>query len=230
VNASRCFLLTLGALVVFSLGRALGLLGPAVLSVSILTAALLLVAWRTGATARDLGLGAGELGAGLRYGAAAFGLVLAGLVLAAVVPATSTFLHDSRAEIGGGQLAHEVGVSIILLTAIPEELAFRGVLLGSGLHLWGAWRASLVSSALFGLWHIEPTLRTMSDNSVIAGASSSVVGQALVVAGAVAVTFAAGLAFCWLRLRSGSLLAPLLAHVATNSLALVVAWFVVHRP
>jgi membrane protease YdiL (CAAX protease family) len=40
----------------------------------------------------------------------------------------------------------------------------------------------------------------------------------------VALTFAAGLAFGWLRLRSQSLLAPMLAHIATNSVAFVVAW------
>ena len=119
-------------------------------------------------------------------------------------------------------------MSIILLTAIPEEFAFRGVLLGSALQLWGARRASLVSSALFGLWHIEPTLHTMSGNVAVGGSSSSTAEQVLVVVGAVLVTFTAGLAFCWLRLRSESLLAPVLAHVATNGLGLAVAWVVVH--
>jgi len=49
-----------------------------------------------------------------------------------------------------------------------------------------------------------------------------------VVLGSVAVTFVAGLVFCWLRLRSRSLIAPIMAHVATNGLALTVAWFAVH--
>jgi CAAX protease family protein len=215
-------------LVLFSLLRAFGMVGPALLSVSILTATLVLVAWRSGATAKDLGLGIGDLGAGARYGAVAFGLVLVALAVAAVLPRTSVFLHDSRAQIDGGQLAYELGVSIILLTAIPEEFAFRGVLLGSALQLWGGRRASLVSSALFGLWHIEPTLHTMSGNVAVRGAASSAAEQVLVVVGAVVVTFTAGLAFCWLRLRSASLLAPVLAHLATNGLGLVVAWVVVH--
>jgi CAAX protease family protein len=43
------------------------------------------------------------------------------------------------------------------------------------------------------------------------------------------VTACAGMVFCWLRLRSGSLIAPILAHVATNGLALAVAWFTVHH-
>jgi membrane protease YdiL (CAAX protease family) len=52
----------------------------------------------------------------------------------------------------------------------------------------------------------------------------------LLVLGAVAVTFVAGLAFCWLRLRSKSLIAPVIAHAATDGLALAVAWFAVHHP
>lgn len=228
VNARRCFLQATGALVVFALLRAFGLVGPPLLSVSLLTAILVLIAWRSGVTAKDLGLEAGDLGAGARYGAGAFGLVLLALAVAAALPPTSAFLHDSRAEIGGGQLAYELVVSIILLTAIPEEFAFRGVLLGSALQLWGGRRASLVSSALFGLWHIEPTLHTMSGNVAVGGTSSSIAEQVLVVVGAVVVTFTAGLAFCWLRLRSESLLAPVLAHLATNGLGLVVAWVVVH--
>jgi len=227
-NAKRCFLQATGLLVLFSLLRGFGLVGPPLLSVSILTAVLVLIAWRAGATAKDLGLGAADLRAGTRYGAVAFGLVLLALAVAAVLPATRVFLHDSRAEIDGGQLAYELGVSIILLTVLPEEFAFRGVLLGSALQLWGAQRASLVSSAIFGLWHIEPTLHTMSGNLAVGGTSSSTAEQVLVVGGAVLVTFTAGLAFCWLRLRSESLLAPVLAHLATNGLGLVVAWVVVH--
>ncbi len=207
-------------------------MGPAryvYVPVGLLTAALVLIAWRAGATRADVGLDRTDMRAGARYGACAFGIVLLFLVVAAVIPATNGFLHDSRAQISGGRLLYELGVSIVLLTAIPEEFAFRGVLLGSALRIWGPWRASLITSALFGLWHIEPTLHTMSDNRLVAGASASVGGQILVVLGSIAVTFVAGLVFCWLRLRSKSLIAPVMAHVATNGLALTVAWFTIHR-
>jgi len=176
----------------------------------------------------DLGFDRTDVGAGLRYGAGAVGIVLLVLVLAAVIPSTNGYLHDSRAQISGGRLLYELGVSIVLLTAIPEEFAFRGVLLGSALRLWGPWRASVITSLLFGLWHIEPTLGTMRDNHATAGLSASIGGQVLVVLGAIAVTFVAGLLFCWLRLRSKSLIAPVMAHAATNGLALTVAWFTVH--
>jgi uncharacterized protein len=229
VSAGRCFALTVGALVLFTVARGYGLLGPNVVAVSLLMAALVLIAWSSGATLDDLGLGRANIGAGLRYGAGAFGVVLLVLLAAAAIPATNGFLHDSRAQIDGGRLLYEVGVPILLLTAIPEEFAFRGVLLGSALRLWGPWRASLVTSALFGLWHIAPTLHTMSDNHVFRGEAASVTGQVLLVLGSIAVTFVAGLVFCWLRLRSSSLIAPVMAHVATNAVALTVAWFAVHH-
>jgi membrane protease YdiL (CAAX protease family) len=227
VIAGRCFVQTVGVLVLFSVARAFGLLGPAVLSVSLLTAALILIAWSAGATRADLGLAPADMRAGLLYGAGAFGVVLLVLLVAAVVPAINGFLHDSRAQIAGGRLLYQLGVSIVLLTAIPEEFAFRGVLLGSALRLWGPWRASLITSALFGLWHIAPTLHTMSDNRAVSGASASAGGRVLLVVGSVAVTFVAGLVFCWLRLRSRSLIAPVMGHAAVNGLALTVAWFAV---
>lgn len=228
VSAGRCFVQTVGVLVVFTVARAFGLLGPPAVAISLLVAALVLIAWSAGATRADLGLGRADMGAGLRYGAGAFGIVLLVLIVASVIPVTNGFLHDSRAQISGGRLLYELGVSIVLLTAIPEELAFRGVLLGSALRLWGPWRASLVTSALFGLWHIAPTLHTMSDNRALGGASATAGGQVMLVLGSIAVTFAAGLIFCWLRLRSRSLIAPVMAHAATDGLALAVAWFTVH--
>ena len=43
-------------------------------------------------------------------------------------------------------------------------------------------------------------------------------------AGTVLATTVAGVGFGWLRVKSGSLLAPVLAHLATNSLTFAIAW------
>jgi uncharacterized protein len=228
MKAGRCFLQTVVVLILFSIVRGIGLAGPPLVSATVLTAALALIAWRANATLADVGSDRAHLGSGLRWGLGAFGIVVLVLVAAVLLPRTNGFLHDSRAEISGGRLFYELTVSILLLTAIPEEFAFRGVLLGSALKLWGPWRATLVASALFGLWHTVPTLHTMSDNASVRGASDTTLGQALVVVGAVTVTFVAGIGFCWLRLRSKSLIAPVLAHLATNGVALAVAWIAVH--
>jgi uncharacterized protein len=227
VNARRCFVQSVAALVVFALVRAFG---PAVspgISVAVLTVALAVIARMSGATLADLGLRPAELGAGLRCGGAAFGVVLVALLLAAALPATRNLLHDERAQIDGGQLIYEIAVSIVLLTAIPEEFAFRGVVLGSAVWLWGERQATVIASTLFGLWHVQPTLATMSDNPGVSGLSAATPGRLVAVLGAVVVTFVAGLVFGWLRLRSRSLLASVLAHVATNGVGLVVAWVTV---
>jgi membrane protease YdiL (CAAX protease family) len=232
MQASRCFVAAVVVLGLFIVARSLGLLGPPGydwVAVSLLTVILALIARITGATRADLGLEPADMPAGVRYGAAAAGVVLLVLIVAATLPETSGFLHDTRARISGARLLYELGVSILLLTSVPEEFAFRGVLLGSALRLWGPWRASLVTSALFGLWHIVPTLHTMADNPAVAGFSASVAGRVLVVLGSVTVTFVAGLVFCWLRLRSRSLIAPVMAHCATNGLALAGAWLTIRH-
>jgi uncharacterized protein len=228
VNARRCFGLALTVLVVVTAARFLGLAGPTIVWTSLMTAALVLVARTSGATLADLGLRPSDAGRGLRYGALASAVVLVVLAVAALLPVTSGALHDARGDITAGQLARELVVDVVLLTAIPEEFAFRGVLLGSAVAQWGPLRGALVVSAAFGLWHVQPTLATMTSNPAVSDVSASPVGRFLVVLGAVAATFVAGLVFAWLRLRSRSLLAPVLAHAATNGLGLAVAWLAVH--
>ena len=56
MKAGRCFMQTVAVLAAFAVARSFGLLGPAVISVSLLTAALVLIAWSAGATRADLGL------------------------------------------------------------------------------------------------------------------------------------------------------------------------------
>jgi uncharacterized protein len=228
VNARRCFALGLAVLVAVTVARFAGVAGPTAVWTSVMTAALALVARTCGATRADLGLLPSDARRGLRYGGVAAGVVLFALVVGALLPWTSGALRDARGAIGLGDLLYELVVGVVLLTAIPEEFAFRGVLLGCAVELWGPLRGALAVSALFGLWHVQPTLATMGDNPAVSGASGSPAGRAVVVLGAVAVTFAGGLVFAWLRLRSRSLLAPVLAHAATNGLGLAVAWVVLH--
>ena len=90
----RCFLQTVVVLVLFTMARAAGLVGPAGyvwVPVGLLTAVLALVAWTAGATRADLELDRTDVGAGLRYGAGAFAIVLLVLIVAAVIPATNGF-------------------------------------------------------------------------------------------------------------------------------------------
>lgn len=190
----------------------------------LLGALLLVVARGAGADAPALGIDGGALGAGLRWGglvvvvvAVAVGL---GTRLADRLPGVGALLADERAaSLSGRLVAWHALWRIPVGTALVEELAFRGVLLGllrAELDVVGA---VTVASVTFGLWHIAPTMVTLRANrrTVASRAGLGAIG------GAVLATTAAGVALSVLRLGSGSLLAPVLAHWATNALGLVAA-------
>lgn len=187
----------------------------------VLVVVLLAVAWRAGLGRDDVGLAVGRMPSGLRWGVGAAAVVatvlLAAVALAEVVPGIATLLADERADAVGDGLVYATLVRIPLGTAVFEEVAFRGVLLGWLLRVVTTRRAVMISSAVFGLWHIPPATVTLMINHV---AVRSAEGIAALI-GAVVVTTVAGGMFSWLRLRSGSLLAPTLAHWATNSFGLL---------
>ncbi len=189
----------------------------------VVTIGLLLVARWVGLTQGKLGLERDRVPAGLRWGAAAGLAMGVGLILGAVIPATRPLFDDARAAgIGPGLLAYRTLVRIPLGTALLEEVAFRGVLLGAWRRISTAGRAAVGSSLVFGLWHVRPALELLNENDAATDGPERI----LAVVGAVVATTVGGLALCWLRLRSESLAAPYLAHVAANSLATVGAYLV----
>lgn len=168
-----------------------------------------------------VGLARGALGPGIRWGASAVVVVGVGLLLAAAVPWAQPLLADQRvAGLGPAGLAWRTLVRIPLGTVLFEELAFRGVLLGAWAHERSAVEALVGSSAVFGVWHVGPTIRLLEENDVAVATPAA--GGA--VAAAVVATAGAGLVLGWLRLRTGGIVAPALAHLATNSLGTVAAF------
>jgi uncharacterized protein len=188
-----------------------------------LTAGLLIAARRAGLGAAALGLTRERLSDGLRWGVGAVVaiavVVWAGVAFAEALPFVPTLLADERAQLEGAELAIAVLVRIPLGTALFEEVVFRGLLLAVFLRCCPPRVAVLASSVVFGLWHIAPTAVSLELN----GATPTSAAGMAAIAGTVALTTVAGLAFTWLRWRSGSLLAPVLAHWATNALGLLAA-------
>jgi uncharacterized protein len=156
-----------------------------------------------------------EFGRGLRWGGASFAAIAGAVAGAAMLAPGWSVFHDDRVDIPLGELLVKVLIVIPIGTVALEELAFRGSLLALLRRTTSTKRAVLVSSVLFGLWHVPGVVKAGSADSI---------GTLAAVAGTVAATTLAGIGFCWLRLRSGSLLAPALAHVATNSAVFTVAW------
>jgi CAAX protease family protein len=168
----------------------------------------------------ELGLGRRRIPAGARWGGGFAAAVAAGYAVALALPGIRPLLADDRvAGLGAGGISEQVLFRIPLGTVLWEEVAFRGVLLAALSRLLSAPWATGVSAAVFGIWHVRPTLGALTANDLADGP----VERALAVGVACLGTAGAGVLFTWLRLRSGSLLAPALLHLATNTLGTLAA-------
>jgi membrane protease YdiL (CAAX protease family) len=188
---------------------------------NVAAAAVLLAAARSAAlTWAELGLARSRLPAGLRWGAACLALVASGYAAAVAVPALRPVLTDARISgLEGVEIAYQAFVRVPFGTVLWEEVAFRGVLLAAFARLLSLPAATAASSALFGIWHIRPAVSALAANDLVDGPVATAAAVPLACLG----TAAAGVLLNWLRLRSGSLLAPVLLHLATNSLGTLAA-------
>jgi len=187
------------------------------------TGAALAAAAASGLTATDVGLGSEELTPGLRLGSAATAATAGGWMLIAAVPATRPVLRDDRiAGLSGREVAYQALVRIPLGTVLWEETAFRGILQAALGRVMPAGAAIAVTAGVFGIWHVAPTAAALRIN----GLADSPVRTLAGVSAGVAVTAAGGVLLSWLRVRSGSLAAPVLLHIATNCGGALTAWAV----
>ena len=198
-------------------------LGPVV------AVALLAFARWNGLSWSQLGLHRDRLRSGLSWGLGAVGLVALVYLVGVFVPLTRPAFLDARYHLGLHGALFAAFVVIPLGTILLEEVAFRSVLWGMLARHATTWRVLLISSALFGLWHILPSLHVATANQ---GIGDAVVGAGraagvLVIAGIVIFTALGGVVAGELRRRSGSVLASAGMHWATNSLGVLfglVAW------
>jgi membrane protease YdiL (CAAX protease family) len=184
------------------------------------TAVLLMAARADGITWQQLGLDPHRLREGVRCGGLGSAVVAAGYTIGLAVPAVRPLLEDARvAEADGGEIAYQVLIRIPLGTVLWEETAFRGVLLAALLRVLPPRPAVGAAATVFGLWHIRPTLSAAAVNELASGA----LGRAVAVLSGCVLTAAAGVLFTGLRIRTGSLLAPVLVHAAANCLGMLAA-------
>ncbi|MFI1439265.1 lysostaphin resistance A-like protein [Streptomyces fructofermentans] len=191
------------------------------LVIAVGVSALLLGVLRwAGGTWQDAGLGPGTWARGARWALTLIGLVAVVYLAGALLPATRTLFEDQRYEgLTGGDLLLRAFVLVPVGTVLLEEIAFRGVLYGLVRRARGAVWATAVSSLLFGTWHVLPSLHLSTAKPALTSVfGESALGASLAVLGAVLFTGAAGVLFCELRRRSGSLLAPMGLHWAVNAL------------
>ncbi|MFN3005205.1 CPBP family intramembrane glutamic endopeptidase [Mycolicibacterium wolinskyi] len=142
------------------------------------------------------------LWSGLQLGAAAAGALTAGVAATTAVPAV-------RAEMVLRELPPAAAwllLRIPLGTVWSEEAAFRAALSTVGATAFGPQGGQLLQATAFGLSHIADARAT---------------GEPVI--GTVLVTGVAGWGLGWLARRSGSLAAPILAHLAINEAGAIAA-------
>ncbi|MCW2631364.1 MAG: Abortive infection protein [Pseudonocardia sp.] len=192
-------------------------------------ALLVFVARRCGLSWADLGLQNRRLRRGVLIGAVAASLVVMIYAIGWAVPATRTAFADQRAAGSVQTLLFAALIQIPLGTVLLEEVAFRGVLpalFGGQFGGQRFWPTALASSALFGLWHVLPSFGVTAANAAM-GATIGGIGllaqTVLVVLGMTG----AGMLLMVYRRWGGHLVTPVIAHIATNSLGVLIAWLVI---
>jgi uncharacterized protein len=155
------------------------------------------------ATQAPLGLRPPWLWSGLRAGLAVAAPVTAGVAAAtAVAPVRAAMADRDLPTPASGWLAVRIPVG----TVWSEEAAFRAALGTVVADAFGPTGGRLLQSLAFGLSHVDDARR----------AGEPVFGTVLV-------TGIAGWFFALLRERSGSLAAPMLAHLAINEAGAIAA-------
>ncbi|QHG84753.1 CPBP family intramembrane metalloprotease [Rhodococcus rhodochrous] len=162
------------------------------------------------AATRAVGVSATELGwrkagKGLRWGTTSAVLPVAAYTVMLAVPPVRR-----RMAAGARRADHTewVFVHIPFGTVLAEELMFRSVLYALARRASRRWHPSrasrwwhrVLTSVAFGLWHVAPA-RHAGDS----------------VPGTVVLTALSGVVFDELRRRSGSVVAPMLLHLAINA-------------
>lgn len=172
-----------------------------------------------GATVTDLGLRPDRMAQGAVHGLVIGAVTSGGIAIAALNPASRRFFMDERVlDASPAEIASRGLVRIPLGTAVYEELLFRSVILGLALRRMPALPAVAGTSVLFGLWHVLPTLRDHGANDLTAGQP-----RHHAVAGAVALTTAAGFGFGFQRLRTNSVVTPIITHAVSNGVIFATA-------
>jgi membrane protease YdiL (CAAX protease family) len=140
--------------------------------------------------------------------AAGVGAAVGGFVLVNIVVVTVTALtgvEPPQQEVfdllSDPLLAWVIGATAVLAAPVIEEIVFRGVLMDVFQRWWGWWGAATVQAAVFSAVHIE----TLSSATMFFSLAML------------------GFIFAWLRRVTGSLVAPIVAHLVFNLVSLVIS-------
>jgi uncharacterized protein len=178
--------------------------------------------------ARSLGLNAEALGLrgagatrGVAIGALAAGVIA--LVDVAVLRLAPSIIgqpigYSPLARVSADELGRHIALYLPLGAVIPEELAFRGTLLGGLLARYRVRTAVMMSAAAFTLWHGTVAWSTVMETTM------PVVLIIPAVAAALVIVFVGGVIMAGLRIATGTLSSSIAAHWVFNAVVLVGLW------
>jgi len=172
---------------------------------------------RVGLARRDLGLRFDGALPGAALGLAIALVALPGIaLLRSGFPLGQPIAYAALAGVSDGELAAHLALFLPFGAVLPEELAFRGALLGALLRWTSAVRAVVGSATAFALWHVGVIFVTVNETPLAHSALFP-----LAVVAALVVVFAGGLLFAGLRLRTGTLASTIALHWAFNAAVLI---------
>jgi membrane protease YdiL (CAAX protease family) len=117
-------------------------------------------------------------------------------------------IHPTMRIVAFLLISSTIFVPVSLVTALGEEIGWRGLLVPELVKITGFSRAALISGAVWAVWHM-PAVFFADYNSGGAPAWYSAACFAVMVLGM-------SFAYAWLRLKSGSLWSAALLHASHN--------------
>jgi len=126
--------------------------------------------------------------------------------------------YEPLARLSDDDLVRHIALFLPLGAVIPEEIAFRGTLLGALLQRGGVRLAVVASAATFALWHATVAVVTVADTTL------PVVLVIPAIAGALVILFVGGVLLAAVRLMTGALSTSVAAHWSFNAVILIGLW------
>lgn len=178
----------------------------------------LLIALNFGLSAVEIGISFDYILRGVVVAIIFSALVLMSILVLATIPALHKYFLSQTSILKSdlSEVIYETIFRIPMVTALFEEFIFRGLLLALFLQYYSRLHAVLFSSIVFGLWHVFPAINNMNQNHYKKNNSNTLQSNSFI-AGNVLITGTVGALFSWLRLISGSILAPWLLHWTINA-------------
>jgi membrane protease YdiL (CAAX protease family) len=192
-----------------------------VLAGAALIGASVLAARSLGLNEDALGLRRADATRGAAIGALAAGAVA--LVDVAVLRLAPSIIgqpvgYSPLARVSADELGRHIALYLPLGAVIPEEIAFRGTLLGGLLARYRVRTALMLSAATFALWHGTVAWFTVMNVTM------PVVLIIPAVAAALVILFIGGIIMAGLRIATGTLATSIAAHWVFNAVILVGLW------